>query len=433
VSPKVLMISYAFPPRHSVGSLRSAKFAKYLPSLGWTPVVLTRAWNPEHEDPTQQLTADIIATEYRDRLRLFRPNRSGGITLPDGAWTDKQTSGIKTRVRAFASYWLKEALAFPDEEAGWVRPALSAARLAVRQHDISMLFSTSPPVSSHVIASRLQRETGLPWIADFRDLWTQNHYIKHTLPRNALEEWLEKRTMRNAIHLATVSPTLASQLSALHGKPTTVITNGYDHEDYQDAVPQISDRFSLTYTGQLYAGKRDPSLLFAALGGLVKRGSIKPDTFQIRFYGPPGDVTLVRTLASEYGVEEFVVHHGSVTYSEAVMRQKESTALLLLNWDTPAERGVYTGKLFEYLGARRPILAIPSLRGVVDELLTKTRAGVSAGTSAEVARVLEGWYGQFLRAGAVPYEGIDSAIGQYTREAQTVKLAELFEDALCRR
>jgi hypothetical protein len=102
--------------------------------------------------------------------------------------------------------------------------------------------------------------------------------------------------------------------------------------------------------------------------------------------------------------------------------------LLLLNWVSTEEKGVYTGKVFEYLGAKRPILAIPRLGGVVDELLKETGAGVSVGTKDEVVRVIRSWYAGFMNSGGVPYKGKGTVISKYTRAAQTEKLARIFEE-----
>lgn len=423
---RVLLIAHAFPPCHAVAALRAAKFAKYLPDFGWEPIVVTRNWHDEHGGGEEPRDTRVVRTEYQDRLALFRrgPTRrtSGAIRSGDPSYRRRRTA-----IRRTASYLIKEALAYPDEFIGWKAHALKAAREVLQQERISLLFSTSPPSTSHLVASQLHRETGIPWVADFRDLWTQNHYIRHTLPRTLIERRLEMKTLRDADLLVTVSSPLAHRLQQLHGKPTEVITNGYDEDDYSGDQPPLTPYFSLTYTGQIYAGKRDPSLVFAAVKELVEEKAVASGTFRIRFFGPEGDQVFVNTLAKQHGIQEYVVHEGRVDYQEAILRQRESTALLLLNWNVPEEKGVYTGKLFEYLGARRPILAIPRVNGVVGKLISEANAGIVAGTKQEIVRALEGWYDQFMGNQAVPYDGIETVIRQFTRRAQTEKLAELFD------
>lgn len=420
---KVLMIGYAFPPRLAIGALRVAKFAKYLPQFGWEPSVITRSWEGERglEEP---VGVRVIRTAYRDRLRFFRRNRSSY-----GRGTPRQEKAVSQDWQGahykIASFWVKECLAYPDESIGWKHYALEAANKLLEEKDIALIYSTSPPTTSHLIASEIQQETGLPWVADFRDLWTQNHYVRHSALRRLIERRLEKKTLATAAILVTVSAPLAEKLGRFHSKSVEVITNGFDEDDYCGTSPPPTPYFSLTYTGQIYSGKRDPSLLLAAVQELLKTGVIDPRRFRIRFYGPDGG--LVEKLAARFGVEEVVNCGGIVPYIEAVRRQRESTALLLLNCQAPEEKGVYTGKVFEYLGARRPILVIPGNEGVVDELMRETRAGIVAGTKEELTRVLSDWYCQFRETGTLAYQGEERVIMQYTRAQQVCKLAQLFD------
>ncbi len=422
---KVLMIAHAFPPRHGIGSLRAAKFAKYLPRFGWEPVVLTRHWEGERglEEPPG---VEVIRTPYQDKLRFFRRG-SSTRAMPASRGQQTISQSLFNSVWRIASFWLKECLAYPDEFSGWKPYALEAGRERLRAGDISLIFSTSPPPTSHLIASELQRETGLPWVADFRDLWTQNHYVRHTLLRRWIERRLEKKALARATVLITVSQPLAGKLQRLHGKPVEVITNGFDEDDYSSLPPSPTPYFSLTYTGQIYAGKRDPTLLFSAVRYLLDTGLIDPKRFKIRFYGPERDRGLVVCLADRFGIRELVSHGGYVPYQEAILRQRESTALLLLNWNSPEEKGVYTGKVFEYLGAKRPILAIPGNNGVVDELLYETASGVVASTKEEIATILKSWYDEFVKTGGIAYKGKDEIIKQYTRATQAGKLAAIFD------
>jgi len=423
---EVLMIAPAFPPRQAIGALRAAKLAKYLPRFGWEPIVIARFW--EGGSSSEDLArVRVIRTAYRDRLKFFRRKSSGY-----GSGTPRQENtashGWRTTARKTASFWVKECLVYPDEFIGWKQFALEAARELLKEEKIAVILSTSPPSTSHLVASELQHETGLPWVADFRDLWTQNHYLRQTALRRLVERRLEKKTLATAAILVTVSRPLAEKLGRLHNKPVEVITNGFDEDDYSWPLPSPTPYFSLTYTGQIYAGKRDPSHLFAAVQELLRTGVIDPRRFRIRFYGADGG--LVEKLAARFGVGEVVRYEGLVPYAEAIRRQRESTALLLLSWQAAEEKGVYTGKVFEYLGARRPILVIPRNEGVVDELMRETKAGIVADTKEELIRILSEWYGQFQETRSIMYSGEEAAIMQYTREQQAYKLAQLFDRIL---
>ena len=421
---KVLMLAHAYPPYNSMGALRAAKFAKYLPKYGWEPIVVTRIWPEEMGGLEEPAEIRVIRTDYHDRLGIFRHSYPSKVKAPSRG---SQASGWRSKLRRIASFWVKELLAYPDEFVGWKPYAVEVARKILKKEDIAIIFSTSPPPTSHLIAHELQRESSLPWVADFRDLWTQNHYIRHTRPRQWLEARLERRVLKNASVLVTVSHPMAEKLKWLHKKPVEVITNGYDEDDYAGPPPPLTPYFSITYTGQLYAGKRDPSLLFAAVRKLLDDRIIDPQSFRIRFYGPERDGEVILSLAARYGIERVVGHYGRVSYQEAILHQRESTILLLLNWLSAKERGVYTGKLFEYLGAKRPILAIPRIEGVVDDLLRETGAGVVAGTVDEIVQLIKLWHNEFQKTGMVSYRGKDEVIAKYTRAAQTRKLARIFE------
>lgn len=421
---KVLFIAHSYPPLNSMGALRAAKFAKYLPRYGWEPIVVTRTWPKEMWGLEEPPGIRVIRTGFHDRLGIFRRGRSAETKR---AAKSPWHSCWKTKLRKLASFWVREFLAYPDEFIAWKPYALKAARKLLKEERISLIFSTSPPPTSHLIAHELQQVTGIPWVADLRDLWTQNHYLHHTRLRKWIEIKLEKKILQNASMLITVSEPFAEKLRQLHGKPVEVITNGFDEEDFADPPPPLTPYFSITYTGQVYSGKRDPSLLFAAIRELLKDNRINSETFKIRFYGPERDREFVLQLADRYEVSELVVHHGKISYREAIRRQRESTVLLLLSWQSAEEKGVYTGKVFEYLGAQRPILAIPKIGGVVDELLEETGAGVSAGTKEEVIQIVRSWYDEFTKFGSVSYKGTDQTRKKYTRAAQAKKLAEIFK------
>ncbi len=435
---KFLFIAYYYPPVNAIGAVRAAKFAKYLPAFGWEPVVLTRQW--EGADLPDVPGVRVVRTAYQDRLRFFRRG-SGGPQAepPPTAPAASGVAGLRSRLRRLVSFWLKEAIAYPDEFIGWKPLALQAARQVIEQDNIALIFSTATPFTSHLVAAQLHREYGLPWVADFRDPWTQSPVWHHSWLRTRVERGLERRTMRRADLLATVSHPWAEGLGRFHGKPVAVIPNGYDEDDYAGPPPPLTPDFTITYTGRLYAetyrrahaeGRRDPTPLFAAVRELVAAGEIDPARFKIRFYGPEQDRLLVLALAGQHGLQGVVSHEGEVAFPEAVCRQRESTVLLLLNWQSARnsfkEQGWFTAKVYEYFGARRPILALPC-HGGVDALLRETGSGVSATTPEEVAQAIRAWYSEFLQNGRVAYTDHGEVARRYTRQHQAGQLAQAFD------
>jgi hypothetical protein len=209
---------------------------------------------------------------------------------------------------------------------------------------------------------------------------------------------MERYVLGSAAAFVTVSRPLCENLVRKYNKPTAVILNGFDPEDYP-SIPSdtASGNFlTLVYTGRIYNGKRDPSPLFRALSAL---GPIAAKV-RVHFYGP--DLGIIRDLACRFGVDDIVTTTNSVPYNESLRAQISADVLLLLLWNDPRERGVFTAKLFEYLGARRPILAIGPIDNVASELIRRRGAGFVSGDPASIAAQLDEWLKQKADTGVIP-------------------------------
>ncbi|MDA8325199.1 MAG: hypothetical protein M0033_03180, partial [Nitrospiraceae bacterium] len=251
-------------------------------------------------------------------------------------------------------------------------------------------------------------EYGVPWIADLRDLWTMNHYYDKLGVIRFFERRLEMRTLSCADALVTVSQPLADALGTLHkGKDVQCITNGFDPDDFNGIPTRLSKKFSITYTGMLYNGKRDPAILLKTTARLIEENRIDRAKMEIVFYGPneewlTGDI-------NKYRLQDVVKICGLIPRDEAIRKQKESQVLLLLLWDDEREKGVYTGKLFEYLGSRRPILAIGRSNSIVKDLLSDTGAGHFVSDRLQLEKILMRHYHEFISNGEVGYHANDRA------------------------
>jgi len=437
---KVLIITYWYPPKRAIGSLRAAKWAKYLPDFGWEPVVVTVA--PRTDLYTRHGTLP-------DELRCGRVYRTRDLSLNEFLYTlgnrfsgpRVSKTGSAPSKRRTHSAWkqgmyrlgyalYEQVLCFPDEAWPWLLEYTKFEAIA-RKEQPDVLLSSSPPNTTHLMASRLSRRLGLPWVADFRDLWTQNHVLRRFFLLRPLEVLLEKRTMKPASALITVSEPLKTQLERLHGKPVYVIPNGFDPEDFpkEHVLSDPQGPLRIVYTGLIYPGKRDPSPLFAALQMLLDRREIQPNEVQIEFYGRR--LHLVEDLLRLYpSVRPLVRLKGEVPYRESLRAQRAADVLLLLEWTDPQAQGVYTGKVFEYLGAKRPILFIGPVGGVIEKLLKETQAGVHVQSAEEIVPWLLRWLEEKRRLGSPVFMGQEDAIRRYTRREQTRKLAEVLSRAL---
>jgi len=432
---RVLIVSFLFPPLNDIGALRIGKFAKYLPQFGWEPIVLTvdRVKGRPQTLPVEVDEANIIRTPYFAlspfiRYRLVGDANASSQEIAKGlSWGQRAYRLI--RLMRFI-YLRPEVSFFIDEPWGWYLHALRRGVEILNKYKVDIIFSTFSPSMSHLIASRLHQRTGTPWVAEFRDHWSLNPILNKSRPFQFLEEQFEKIIMKNSNLLVTVSETLAKELEALHSKKTITIPNGFDEEDYTGDV-SLTANFTITYTGYIYSGKSDPTPLFQAIAELRQEGRISPDDLEVRFFGRNAAETLSPSI-KKYRVQELVRIYGFVPFKESIKNQKESTVLLLLGWNDPRGKGAYTAKIFEYLGAARPVLAIAFKGGEIDRLLARTGCGILATEVREIKGILLKWLDEFKRYGRISsyYNPNQEIIKHYTRREQARKLAIAFDKVI---
>ena len=430
---KVLMLSYYYPPLGGIGMLRSLKFAKYLPEFGWTPVVLTpekgvHAYYCENEYEGILSGVEVVRTGYFDLVGwvkgLFRiPRKSGG------GFRETKGTGAK-KENKFFSRLAKEWLFFPDQYIGWYYHAVQKGLEVAGEKDIAALYSTSSPVTAHLIAHNIKHKTALPWIADLRDLWTQNPYYTKNFFVTLLEKTLERHILGYADALVTVSAPMADKLAGLHKKNVYVITNGFDEEDFTGLPVKSESKFIISHTGQLYNLKRSPEPLCKALASLAAKGAVDLARIELRFFGEID--TALQKLVDHYKLGGAFLAPGMVPYKQSLGYQVSSTVLLLLEWGHQESGDIYTGKLFEYLGARRPVLALTRDGSIVTDLLHESGAGEAVAMDNEnwqdeLEEVLSRWYREFVNTGQVSYHGSEKVIQRYTRRKVAGELAALLD------
>ncbi len=419
---RVLVITYHFPPRLAVASLRPLGLARYLPEFGWEAVILTAAL-PDKPDPQFK----VIETQYHDSLgfgkRLLKLDSQSPLIA-------QAKNKLKIRSEKspldFILATMGGIIAYPDPQKGWQRFAVEAGKDILQQENIKAIISTSPPVTSHIIAKRLKTEFKIPWIADFRDLWTQNHYYLYGPLRKVVERRLELNTLSVADVLVATSQPWADDLHSLHRqKPVHSIPNGFDPAEVNTTPGNLTDKFTITYTGNLYPGKQSPEPLFAALRDLITEGSMDASDMEVRFYG--SEAGWIEKQAERYGLTGIVRQFGMVPREIALNKQRESQLLLLLKWSDTQQRGVYTAKIFEYLAARRPVLAVGGFPDVVDQLLDETKAGVSGQSGAEIKALLLRLYQEYKSTGAVSYSGDEAETSKYSHREMSKKFATILD------
>ncbi len=421
---KILLIAWYFPPANTIAALRLSKLAAHLIAEGHDVRVITA----RNVRAPQGLAGDldgarVTATPWIDvkglsgramkALKKRLPGSSGPAravsaeAAPSGHGAPGDTTPTAAEAPRTFRRTMRELMFFPDFAMGWIPHALRAGHALARDWQPDLVYASGPPFSTLVIGWRLARRLKAPLITEFRDRWSDDPYY----PPSALRQWLDRKTeariVRDAAGVVTVSEPWAAAYRARFGKPVHVLYNGYDPDRIDPALAERSTGgpLRIVYTGQIYPGRRDPSLLFDAIARL---GS-DPADIAVDFYGT--QPAHVWPLADRYGVRTCVRVHPPVLQPEAVRRQLEADVLLLMQWQDPREQGNVPGKLFEYLGARRPILLIGLEGGVPHSFIHSRGAGALARDPDHAAELLRGWLAQKRETGHVPLLPEDVAAG----------------------
>lgn len=374
---RILVVSFRFPPSNSSGSLRVGKNAINLESLGEDVRVLTALEPPLSND--LELGFDeskVIRTRWRN-INWIPERLSGGSEKVRSEGYSRHTSA-----RRRAEVLWRNVVNFPDLAAGWIPYAIRTGVTAAESWKPDIILGSFGPQSSLIVASTISRQTGVPWVAEFRDLWRGNPYNQAFRWRQKVDWSLERRIVASASAIVTVSEPLAEELHALHGKPCHVIRNGFDEEDLPEPTEPDPGPLTIRHLGTIYPGQRDPSPLFRVL----RDDEYLSDRVRVEFYGRNlGDLD---ELVREHRVGRCVTVGSQVTRQESLRLQVTSDALLLLMSGSARDAGTLPGKLFEYAGCARPVLQIGGSGGLSAQMIRNDALGWAPSSDAELHDLL---------------------------------------------
>ena len=433
---RILVILYYWPPAGGGGVQRWLKFTKYLPTFGWQPIV----YAPENADyPIKDSALNAQVPEDLTVIRhpVVEPRRALK-GLRDTA-SRPQSGGIdqlfyrSLRDRTLLenmSVWIRGNVFVPDARVLWVRPSVRFLLRFLRENRVDAIVTTGPPHSVHLIGRKLKRETDLPWVADFRDPWTDIEYqdlMMMTGVTSKRHRRMERSVFEESDCVVGVSPYWEGRFKELGARRVVTITNGFDPDDFADVSVTPSESFVISHVGTL-ALDRDPTILWKALSECCKEDASFARDLRVELVGKT-DPKVVENAGS-YGLSECVVDRGYVGHEEAILTMKRAQVLLLLvNRAARNAPGRMPGKMFEYLAAGRPILLIGPTDGDAAETIRACQAGASVDFDDidSMKRQLKAFYERY-RAGDLTVS--PSNYERFTRRNLAGRLAALLEEVV---
>jgi len=372
---RVLIITYYWPPGGGAGVQRWLKFAKYLPEYGWEPVILTvdpdfaayPAIDKSLNEDVSEITR-VYRTKATDWFRVYPGKKS---EIPSAGFAKNMDNTLKGTILRF----IRGNFFIPDPRRGWNRFAFKKACDLIETENISHIVTTSPPHSTQLIGLKLRKKySGIKWIADLREPWTDIYYYHLFYPTiipKAIDRYYERSVLKDADLITTVGPSIANHFRAKKAaapEKIRVLYNGYDDSDFMDIEMQKPDNFSIAYTGTLSESYPVDGFLMA-IRSLRSKGA----GISLKFTGIVSD-RLKGELESAAGSNtiEFIPYSD---HRKAIENMVSASLLLLVIAKHPANKSFLSGKIFEYMASGRPILCLGPPDGDAADIIRRYNAG----------------------------------------------------------
>ena len=422
---KVLIVTYYWPPSGGSGVQRWLKFVKYLQDFGVEPIVYT-IQNPKYPITDTSLENEIPKNITVLKQPIWEPNNlfsflkkknaheSAGFLNPNPTFFGKILQYIR------ANYFI------PDARKFWVQPSVTYLKKYLLEHTIDVVITSGPPHSLHLIGLKLKKELNIKWISDFRDPWTEIDYFEQLpLTKKSINKHhqLEKEVLKKSDAVIVIGKTMKENFKQF-SKNIHIITNGFDSE-IQSSSTVLDQKFTITHIGLMNAD-RNPISLWKAISEICEENAGFATEYQIQFVGKIASE--VQESIAKYEIKN-VLDIGYVSHNEVTTFQQKTQVLLLCVNNVKSAKGVITGKIFEYLHAKRPILAIGPVDGDLAAILKETNSGVIVNFDDveilrnEILRMYELYQSNKLTSNS-------SNIEHYHRRNLTQQLTEIMKETI---
>jgi glycosyltransferase involved in cell wall biosynthesis len=421
---KILLVTCFFPPYNAIGSVRTGKFARYFRQHGHEVRVLTARDLPLLTNMKEEIPAEFVTATRWFNLNAIPEMLFGGRKQIVQTGYKIKSGSVKR-----LGFYYRALLHYPDEMTGWQPFAVSAGKKIIQEWKPDLIYTSGKPFTAFLVAKKLSEWSGIPWVAEMRDLWMDNHDYPYPDWRRKREMKLEKTVLSTAKALVTVSVPWAEAIGKKYQKPAAVVYNGFDPADYpalEDLAQPQPDHLRIVYTGTFYPAFQDCSPLLEALALMGP----EREKISVEFYTRYLDVILNR--AKELGVDHLIQQKSFIPYRQALQSQMEADLVLLFLWAKKEESeqiGNYPAKLFEYLGARRPILGLGLGEDLPTKLIRERQAGFVSNQPEEIAAQLRSWLAQKQKDGRIPFIS-DEARRGFSRDEQFAVLEKFLEGQL---
>ena len=367
---KVLIITYYWPPAGGSGVQRWLKFVKYLPDFGIEPIVFT-ADNVNYPIKDESLHQEIPDNVEVLKLPIWEPNKiiGGSSKKTSAGFLDQNPSFFGKIVQYIrANYFI------PDARKFWIKPAIKFLLAYLRDNPVDAIISTGPPHSLHLIGLGIKERLSIKWVADFRDPWTEIDYF-HQLPLTGKSirkhHQLEEMVVKNADATLVIGKTMAQNF-AKYSRNVHVISNGYDSR-VETEERSLDPKFSIVHIGMMNAD-RNHQILWESLSELTDENAEFSADLSIKLIGKMANEVEASIKNYELDAHAEIINY--MDHEKVLAYQRKAQVLLLSVNNVPSAKGIVTGKIFEYLQAKRPILAIGPIDGDLADILNRSNAGV---------------------------------------------------------
>lgn len=411
---------------------RWLKFVKYFGDFGWEPIVFTPE-NPEMPSVDESLLSEVpegievISNKIWEPYSFYKKftGKAKDQKIQTAFLSEKKS---KQGVFEKLSIWIRGNLFIPDARRFWIRPSVRLLSDYLKENKVDAIVTTGPPHSTHLIGMGLKAKTGIPWLADFRDPWTNIDYYQDLKPGKRADRkhhQLEKTVLEKADAIVVISPGMEKEFKAIVPRDYQTIPNGFDAED----LPPVSNekpkdnKFSLAHIGSL-TKSRNPENLWEALIQLVNENAGFAADLEIRNIGKM-DFSATESI-QKTGLEPYLKRIDYLPHNEVIIEQHNASLLLLLINNTPNTKLILTGKIFEYLASGRPIVCIGPPDGDAAAVIRESECGSVFGFK-EVARLKQElhFYYQLFKKGELLSDCKN--VAQFERKNLTEKMAAVLD------